>query len=324
MKTKEKLLHLLVSCQNDWVSGEDIAKDLQISRAAVWKAVNSLRNEGYIIDAVRRKGYRLVSETDVLSELGIWQYLNPECKMLDIQVLQEVGSTNEMLREKAISGCPEGTVLVAAMQTDGKGRMGRRFYSPADTGVYMSILLRPVSIHSSKALRLTTMAAVAVCEAIESVSGKSALIKWVNDVYVDSKKVCGILTEGSVSLETGSLDYAILGVGINIYCPEKGFPAEIENIAGYIFDEKERDVRNKISASFLNNFFKYYLNGDFDSYIAEYRRRSFVIGKKIEVINGEESRNAVAVDVDSSCQLIVRYEDGTSEHLSAGEISIRL
>jgi BirA family biotin operon repressor/biotin-[acetyl-CoA-carboxylase] ligase len=244
--------------------------------------------------------------------------------MLDIQVLQEVGSTNDLLRAKAISGSPEGTVLVAAMQTDGKGRMGRRFYSPADTGVYMSILLRPVSILSSKALRLTTMAAVAVCEAIESVSGKSALIKWVNDVYVDGKKVCGILTEGSVSLETGSLDYAILGVGINIYCPEKGFPAEIENIAGYIFDEKERYVRNKISASFLNNFFKYYLSGDLDSYIAEYRRRCFVIGKKIEVINGEKSRNAVAVDIDSSCQLIVRYEDGMSEHLSAGEISIRL
>ena len=238
--------------------------------------------------------------------------------------MSEVGSTNDFLREKAIAGYSEGTVLVAGMQTDGKGRLGRRFYSPADTGVDMSILLRPSDIPPSKALRLTTAAAVAVCRAIESVSGKDPKIKWVNDVYLDSRKVCGILTEGTVSLESGSLDYVVLGVGINVYRPEKGFPADIEDTAGYIFDEKTNDGKNMIAAAFLNNFMKIYQSGDFESYIDEYRKRSFVIKKNINVINDGSIRKAFALDIDDNCRLIVCFEDGTLEHLDAGEISIRL
>ena len=324
MKTKEKLLQLLDENKNDWVSGETSAQKLSISRAAVWKAVKNLRNDGYLIDAVRNRGYRLVSDADILSELGIWKYLKPEYSSLDIQVLSEVGSTNDFLREKAIAGYSEGTVLVAGMQTDGKGRLGRRFYSPADTGVYMSILLRPSDIPPSKALRLTTAAAVAVCRAIESVSGKDPKIKWVNDVYLDNRKVCGILTEGAVSLESGSLDYVVLGVGINVYRPEKGFPADIEDIAGYIFDEKTSNGKNMIAAAFLNNFMKIYQSGDFESYIDEYRKRSFVIKKNINVINDGSIRKAFALDIDDNCRLIVCFEDGTMEHLDAGEISIRL
>ena len=324
MKTKEKLLQLLDENKNDWVSGETSAQKLSISRAAVWKAIKSLRNDGYLIDAVRNRGYRLVSDADILSELGIWKYLQSEYSSLDIQVLSEVGSTNDFLREKAIAGYPEGTVLVAGMQTDGKGRLGRRFYSPADTGVYMSILLRPSDIPPSKALRLTTAAAVAVCRAIESVSGKDPKIKWVNDVYLDSRKVCGILTEGTVSLESGSLDYVVLGVGINVYRPEKGFPADIEDIAGYIFEEKTSDGKNMIAAAFLNNFMKIYQSGDFESYIDEYRKRSFVIKKNIDVINDGSIRKAFALGIDDNCRLIVCFEDGTMEHLDAGEISIRL
>ena len=324
MKTKEKLLQLLDENKNNWVSGEITAQKLSISRAAIWKAVKSLRSDGYLIDAVRNRGYRLVSDADVLSELGIWKYLQPECSSLDIQVVSEVGSTNDSLREKAIGGYPEGTVLIAGMQTDGKGRLGRRFYSPADTGVYMSILLRPTDIPPSKALRLTTAAAVAVCRAIESVSGKEPKIKWVNDVYLDNRKICGILTEGAVSLESGSLDYVVLGVGINVYCPEKGFPADIEDIAGYIFDEKMSDGKNKIASAFLNNFMKIYQSGDLESFIDEYRKRNFVIGKNIYVINDGFIRKAFALDIDDNCRLIVCFEDGKIEHLETGEISIRL
>ena len=324
MKTKEKLLQLLDENKNNWVSGETSAQKLSISRAAVWKAIKSLRNDGYLIDAVRNRGYRLVSDADILSELGIWNYLQSEYSSLDIQVMSEVGSTNDSLREKAIAGYPEGTVLIAGMQTDGKGRLGRRFYSPADTGVYMSILLRPTDIQPSKALRLTTAAAVAVCRAIESVSGKDPKIKWVNDVYLDNRKVCGILTEGAVSLESGSLDYVVLGVGINVYRPEKGFPADIEDIAGYIFEEKTSDGKNMIAAAFLNNFMKIYQSGDFESYIDEYRKRSFVIKKNIDVINDGSIRKAFALGIDDNCRLIVCFEDGTMEHLDAGEISIRL
>ena len=297
--------------------------------------------EKYVANVITARGY--VRQTPTEFKKSEWRdYLKKGSPTLEIHIPSKIEYTPEKIKEayklaldffkdfypdhktKAIAGYSEGTVLVAGMQTDGKGRLGRRFYSPADTGVYMSILLRPSDIPPSKALRLTTAAAVAVCRAIESVSGKDPKIKWVNDVYLDNRKVCGILTEGAVSLESGSLDYVVLGVGINVYRPEKGFPADIEDIAGYIFDEKTNDGKNMIAAAFLNNFMKIYQSGDFESYIDEYRKRSFIIKKNINVINDGSIRKAFALDIDDNCRLIVCFEDGTMEHLDAGEISIRL
>ncbi|MBQ4512416.1 MAG: biotin--[Anaerolineaceae bacterium] len=322
MRTKEKLLQILEKNKNNWISGEETAENLSISRAAIWKTVKSLRNDGYIIDAVRNKGYRLVSEVDEITELGIWKYLSPECRMLDIHLLTEVGSTNVLLRQKADEGYQEGTVLIASMQTDGRGRLGRRFYSPADTGIYMSLLLRPVTIQPEYALRLTTIAAAAAAETIELASGKIAAIKWVNDIYLDGKKVCGILTEGSVGMESGQIDSVIVGVGINVYEPEKGFPEEIKETAGAVFDKNIPDGKNILAAGFLNRFMRYYLSGDFDSYIAEYRKRCFILGKGISVIKQAQVKRGIAEDIDDDCRLIVRYDDGSVERLSGGEIKI--
>ena len=324
MKTKEKLLHILETNKNLWVSGEEAAGMLSVSRTAVWKAVMSLRSEGYVIDAVQNKGYRLTSEADELSELGIWKYLGPECRNLDIHLLTEVESTNVLLRQKADMGCPEGTVLIASKQTEGRGRHGRRFYSPADTGIYMSLLLRPVKIDPEYSLRLTTSAAVAASETIELASGKETSIKWVNDVFVENRKVCGILTEGSMNMETGHLDSVVLGVGINVYEPEKGFPEDIKDIAGAVFDKAFTDGKNILAAGFLNRFMRYYLSGDYSGYITDYRKRCFVIGRKIEVIKQERVYKGTAVDVDENCRLVVQYEDGTVERLSGGEIRLEI
>lgn len=327
MGTKEKLLSLFELNKGTYFSGEEIAAKLSVSRTAVWKAVNSLRSEGYEIDAVPNKGYSLSVNTDILSAQGIRKYLSPVCKDLELCVLPKVESTNTLLRGKANSGSPEGCVVIANEQTGGRGRFGRSFHSPADTGIYMSLLLRPVGISPNQAVKITTMAAVAACEAIEEVSGKTAGIKWVNDIYMDGRKISGILTEASISMENGSLDYVVLGFGMNVYLPQGGFPKEIEEIAGAVFDKRKNDGKNSLAAGFLNHFMAYYTAEEKADYVEKYRARSLAVGKEITVLSpggAEGGRKAVALDIDDECHLVLQYEDGSVEHLSSGEISIRL
>ncbi len=323
METKEKLLDLFENNRGVYLSGQDIAERLSISRAAVWKAVKSLRSEGYSIEAVRNKGYSLAVETDILSAQGIQKYLKPVCQGMELEVLPALASTNTMVREKAAAGAPEGYTVIANNQTDGKGRRGRSFYSPSGTGIYMSLLLRPRQYASKQAVKLTTMAAVAVCEAIEAVSGKKAQIKWVNDIYVAGKKVCGILTEASFGLEDGFLEYAVLGIGINVSPPMGGFPEELKNVAGAVFCEAQNDGKNHLAAEFLNRFMTYYAMSPEICCADSYRSRSLVIGREIQVIFSDGSKKAIALDVDEDCRLMVKYEDGKTERLSSGEISVK-
>lgn len=323
MGTREEIIALLEKNRGRFFSGEDIAGELSVSRAAVWKAVKSLREEGYPISAVPNRGYCLSEEADILSVQGIEKYLQPVCGCIRMEILPTLTSTNTLARERAAEGVPEGYTVIANSQTAGRGRSGRNFYSPLDTGIYMSLVLRPHRSLTAQAAGLTTMAAVAVCEAIEAVSGKIAQIKWVNDIYMEGKKVGGILTEASVGLENGALEYAILGVGINIFEPAGGFPKELEQIAGAVFEDHPQDVKNRLAAEILNRFMNRYVSPETD-WVESYRERSFVPGKEIEVISGGHSRRAFALDVDGACRLVVRYEDGKTECLSSGEIRIKL
>lgn len=318
MNTKQQILALLSAQTDRFVSGEEIAKTLNVSRSAVWKSINSLRNDGYVINAVENRGYMLSIPVDVISANEIRQLVG---KPQYIDVYKTIASTNETAKQYAQSGKGEG-VIIASAQTGGKGRLGRSFFSPSDSGIYMSFLLRP-SYPAEKAVSLTTMAAVAVAESIEEIAGVSADIKWVNDVYVGGKKASGILTEAAISMETGTLDYAIVGIGINVYPPKNGFPTDIENIAGFLLPTLKNGTKNKLIASIINRFFEYYTSQKTD-YVSKYRRRSFVIGKQISVISGDNKRNAIALDVDENCRLKVRYENGELATLSSGEISVRL
>lgn len=324
MRTKEKLLALLQSRKGDYLSGEDIAQELNLSRTAVWKAVNALRNAGYAIDAAQNRGYRLDRRTDILSAQGITRLLSPDAGSIQPEVLQSATSTNALLREQANTGAPEGTAILANEQTKGRGRLGRDFYSPPDTGIYMSLLLRPNDLLPTQAVRITTMAAVAACRAIESVCKKTAQIKWVNDIYIAGKKVCGILSEAAFNLESGRMDYVILGIGFNIYPPAGGFPAEISQIADAILRDQEDEGKNRLAAAFLNEFWALYTAEESAGYAEEYRRRCFVIGERILVFSPKGQRKAYALDVDNECRLMVRYEDGTIEPLSSAEISVRV
>lgn len=323
MGTKEKLLALFEADKGKFFSGEELAARLAVSRTAVWKAVNSLRKEGYEIQAVQNKGYSLSVSTDILSIQGVEKYLNPEHSYIELEILPDIGSTNDYLREKAAQGKGEGYAVVAGAQTRGKGRTGRSFYSPADTGIYLSLLLRPKDCGPAQAVKFTTMAAVAACETIEKVSHRSPQIKWVNDIYIDGKKVSGILTEASVSLENGSLEYVLLGIGINVYPPEKGFPQELRETAGSVFQERKSDGKNQLAAGFLNRLMDIYTKEETGEYAEEYRKRSMVLGKRIQILTPEGEKGARALEIDKDCRLLVEYEDGNRELLRAGEIRIR-
>ena len=318
---KERLLPLLNG--EDYISGEKAAEILGVSRSAVWKAVESLRQDGYGIEAVTNRGYRIKPDSDVLTSEEIEKNLVGLRGKLNIEVKNTVTSTNAVLKEFAAKGAREGTVLAASEQTAGRGRFARSFFSPSDSGVYMSILLRP-SLSCEKAVHITTAAAVAVAEAAEELTGRKTGIKWVNDVLIENRKISGILTEAAINIESGTLDYAILGIGLNAYVPDGGFPDEISGIAGAIFDERKSGQRARLAALVLEKFFGYYEKIGSADCLEAYRKRCIVPGREITVISVDGSKPATAVGIDDNYRLHVIYPDQSQEFLSSGEISIKL
>lgn len=324
MKTsvKDVVLDVLENHRGEYISGGDLAKQLEVSRNAVWKAMKSLKKEGYAIDAVKNRGYRLAESNDILSEQSIQKYMNQLCDVFKIEVFKSVHSTNELLKERAFGGAEEGTVLIAEEQTNGKGQLGKTFYSPMGTGIYMSVLLRPKT-NLENALFITTSAAVAVAQAIEGVSDKKAEIKWVNDIYCNGKKVCGILTEAAFNIETSGFDYVVLGIGVNVRNPEDGFPGELTDIADSIFLEPDTDVRSQLVAEVLMHFWNYYKNLEKKEFVKEYKSRSCLIGKQIIIEAKEEKKEAVVLSINDQCHLLVKMADGSVEELCAGTIRLK-
>ena len=322
MSTKQQVICILEEHRGSWVSGERIATELGVSRASVWKAVKALRDAGYDIEGASNKGYLLSDAGDPLSQVGIQHRLLPSYQMR-VEVHEEVSSTITFVRERAEAGEPEGLVVVAGTQTAGRGRFGRPFFSPRDSGIYLSLLLRP-RLTPKESGYLTSVAAVAVAEAIEKRVGKQALIKWVNDVYVDGRKVCGILTEASFGMETGMLDYAVPGIGINVYQPEGGFPTDIAARAGVLVEERGSGLRNQLAAEVVNRFMSYYLHLSERTFLEPYRARSFVPGHDIEFTDGKIRASAYALEVDDDLRLRVRLGDGSEMYLQSGEVSIKV
>lgn len=241
---------------------------------------------------------------------------------INITVLENVDSTNKYLKQKAVSGLNEGEIVIADSQTGGRGRFDRKFYSPSGCGIYMSMLLKP-DLPASQAVLITAAAAVAVAEACETLCGKKTEIKWVNDIYINKRKVCGILTEGAVN-SGGRFDWAVLGIGINAFAPDSGFDSEISDIAGAVFDKKAENLRNLLCAEVIDRFLGFYKELDKKTFLKSYCERSCVIGREITVIKNEKKEKAKALSIDESCRLLVEYQDKTQEYLSSGEISIKL
>ncbi len=247
------------------------------------------------------------------------QYLTQK---LNITIFQELDSTNSYLKKLGSQGEKENQLVIAESQTGGRGRMGRSFYSPTGTGIYFSLLIHP-KFSAEKSLFLTVMAAVSVVETVMKYNSNDVKIKWVNDIYIDGKKVCGILTEGAINANK-MLDYAVVGIGINIIAPENGFPDDIKDIATAIFPGNTEDnIREKIVADVVNNFFDMYNEID-KEFIRRYKDYSYLTGKEININSAENTRPATVLGITDECHLLVKNENGEIEEISSGDVSVRL
>ena len=322
--TKHEVLALLRK-QTSPLSGQSIAETLGISRTAVWKAVGALQREGYRIDSVPRKGYVLVQATQVLSAVEIQNHLGNHPWAGSIVVVDSVDSTNNLAKQLAGNGAPEGTCILAERQTGGRGRLGRSFVSPGGMGVYLSVILRP-DAKPEALMHLSACVAQAGAEAIEAQTGLHAGIKWVNDLVADGKKLSGILTELSVELESGLVQYAVVGIGINCCQRPSDFPPEIADIATSVAIQTGADPdRNALAAELIRTLSK--LSGelltDHATWMERYRDRCVTIGKQVQVLWPNEVREAVALGLNDYAALEVEYADGTRATVSSGEVSVR-
>lgn len=321
MKLKDEVLKCLEEHRGQNVSGAFLAEQLYVTRSAIWKSIKSLRAEGYEIEAVTNRGYCLTNRNDIVSVNAILPHLVGEAKKFHFDIQKTVTSTNTLVKEAAAKGEPAGFVLIANEQTEGRGRLGRSFYSPASTGIYLSLLLRP-NISASETLFLTTSAAVCVCRAIEQVAHVDAKIKWVNDIYIEKKKVCGILSEASINCETGTLDFAVIGIGLNV--TTKKFPTELDGKAGSIYHDTptSHPVILKLITTLLNELGTFSTSFQDKTYLEEYRSRSLLIGENIKVVSNQITRTATVLDIDKNAHLVIQYEDGERDVLRSGEVQV--
>ena len=318
MSLKDKIMAKLEN-RSDYVSGQELAGEFGVSRAAVWKAVRQLKEDGCRIDSVSNRGYRLLSPADSIDDKAIRKALNESAQRLELCVLESVDSTNNEAKRMLANGFDGDALIVANEQTGGRGRLGRSFYSPKNTGIYMSFLLH-ADLKLSDAVSVTTAASVAVVKAIESVTGIAPEIKWVNDVYVGGRKVCGILTEAVSDFETGMARSVIIGIGINITTED--FPEEIKDKASSL--GAQAPIRNDLIASVANELTAICTDLSDRSFIKCYREHSMIIGREIDFYINNVKHTGTAADIDDNGGLIVTLPDGSKTTLSSGEVTVRL
>ena len=314
-----------------YVSGQELCEQFGVSRTAVWKAIGQLKKEGYVIEAVQNRGYRLLDQTEeVYNQADIQSRLKTKLVAHPLQFFDSIDSTNIRAKLEAEQGAKSGLLVVSDMQSAGRGRRGRSWESPAGTNIYYTLMLKP-DFSSDCAPMLTLVMALAVAKGIrqtlrrdsEEAAAKVG-IKWPNDIVVDGKKVCGILTEAALDLETGGLQYAIVGIGVNLFPPKGGFPPELPE-AGAVFPTRPQGLegRSQLAGSILNHFFSFYPHLKDKPFFADYRRRSLVLGQEITVLEGGQTRTAFALDLERDFSLRVRETDGTIHTLSSGEVRVR-
>lgn len=318
MKTKEKLLKLLLENNDKYISGQEIAEFLGISRNAVWKSVSKLRNDGYEIDAQNNLGYKIIKKSSKLSPEGIKAFFGGDKDKIKIICLDTTDSTNNEAKKLVASGETSDMLITAEEQTKGRGRSGHSFYSPDGTGLYMTLVLHP-KLSVDESVFLTTAAAVSVVKAIKEITGRDSSIKWVNDVFMDGKKVCGILTEAVSDFETMTVSAVIVGIGINI--STSLFPEDIRKTAGSIGGNA--CIRNELAAKISENLISLCKKLPDKSYMDDYRKYSFIPGKKITYTKNGCAYSATAEYITNDAYLVVKRDDGTEEILKSGEISVR-
>ena len=319
---KGEILKLLKETDG-YVSGQELCRRFGVSRTAVWKVINQLKEEGYEIEAVRNRGYALKGAGDVLSEAELLSCLKTEWAGGRTVYFDATDSTNVQAKRLAEAHAPHGTLVVSDRQDGGKGRRGRSWASPSGVGIWMSLILRP-EIAPSSASMLTLAAALAVREGIQEETGLSPLIKWPNDLVLNGKKICGILTE--MSTELMEIQYVITGIGINVN--QREFPSEIRDTATSLSLEAERCFRrSSLIAAILKAFEKDYAaflkTGDLSLLLEEYNACLVNRGKEVCILDPSGEYRAVAEGIDESGSLLVTLPDGTRREIISGEVSVR-
>lgn len=322
MSTKKRILELFESRRGQTISGGYIAGQFNVSRNAVWKAVKELEKDGYKIEAAANKGYCFCEDNDILSAQGMLPFLSDKKTADRIYVYPSLESTNKTAKEMAISDAGHGTIIIADRQTAGKGRYGRDFFSPPLSGIYISFILRSEQLRLNEPTLVTSFAAVSVCEAIEAISEKKPQIKWVNDIFLDGKKICGILTEAVTDYESGNIPWIVAGIGINFSTSATAFPEELREIAGAVFTRGNPPVtRNRLAAEVVNRIMDPENQSDLTD---RYKKRLMMLGKTVLVTGAgvTEPYEATAVDIDGAGRLVVKKDNGETLSLSSGEIRI--
>lgn len=324
MKNRDRVLQILYRNNGECVSSSEITGELGITRSAVFKIINELKKQGFDIESIHHRGYRLGNEKDIISPEIINEIIEKEGKNRRIQYFERVDSTNTFAKKILMEGESYPDIIIANEQEQGRGRLGREFYSPKGTGIYCSFILDPF-IKIENSILVTVAASVAVSRAIEKVTKKDTRIKWINDIYIDDKKVCGILTEAVTDFETGIIGKIILGIGINFNTPSESFPDEITDKASSVFmDDTFGVTRNQLIAQLIIEIDECMNDIENDEIIRYYRNKSLVLGKMLEItyFGQEKPIQGKAVDIDRNGFLIIETKNGLLT-LNSGEVSIR-
>jgi len=322
---RQFILNFLLKNKGQYVTSSFICERLGLTRAGVSKHIKGLIDDGYYIECKTRVGYKLI-DNNILSKDSILHYIDNNFSSITVDFFNSVDSTNNVAKRKNFFSNEKYYLAVSREQTDGKGRMGRSFFSPKDKGIYMSLAIK-LNMHIDKITKLTTATSVFVVKALKEVVGIDTQIKWINDIYYDDKKVCGILTESINDVETGIIDTIIVGIGINLYpCNNDILPVDIKNMVGTILKGNNECLdfdRNELVANIINQILSnIYSINDFGLRDI-YKKHSLILNENIVyTINGEE-RLGIAIDIDENGGLLIKNDCGEIITLSSGEISVR-
>lgn len=326
---KSEILRILREAGDKCVSGQSLCETFGVSRQAVWKNISQLKDKGFEIESLSNKGYILKSEPDIINSDAIQSYLPGECLCRKVEAFDTIDSTNTKAKQLAEMGEPEGTLIVSDEQTAGKGRRGRKWCSKKGANVFMTLLIRP-KIEPKYLSGITLLAAMSVAGAIKEVCDANTMIKWPNDIVLEKKKICGILTE--MSSEMNYVNYAVIGIGININDDE--IPDEIRQNASSIYLETGKKTnRNELAAKVIEKFDGYYKRfletKDLSAFTDEYNSMLISMDKEVKVLYGmaetareEEAETGIARGIDSEGALLVETKDGIKSIVS-GEVSVR-
>lgn len=321
---KQEILEFLYEREGEYVSGGVMSEKLGVSRTAIWKHITALREQGYEIGSIPNKGYCLMGSPVLLEREKISVMLGESVLGRELFCFSEIDSTNTEVKRRALEGACEGLVVASSMQTAGRGRRGRSFYSPQE-GLYLSVLLRPL-LSSGEVVDFTAWVAVAVCRGIYRYCGIYPEIKWTNDIVFQGKKLCGILTELTLEMDSDFVQFIVVGIGINCKGRGEDFPEELQEMAISLEEILGKTVNlSELCGAIIFALNEVYLGFPHENkpILDEYRKNCVTLNRDIMVLRGEEKRVGTALEIDEKFSLLVKYDTGERELLSSGEVSVR-